>query len=202
MRRLHFFFFAVAALLAASYGASAEQGPGVRRFDFVPQESSVTFSASSTLHDFQGKAAALEGFAELDTDRPAETAAGRLVVRAKSMTTDDKWRDDAMAEALETERHPDITFVLKSARVLFLSDDRMRGRLALAGDLSIHGVTKAVEIMAIVAWTGAKIEIMGSKELSLADYGIHPKSFLFLKVHDKVVVSFDVVGREKPATLP
>ena len=174
-----------------------QQRQGIRHFDFLPQENTIVFLAGSTLHSFHGRVTESEGFAERDVEHLGETASGVLTVKVKSMTTDHKARDAAMLESLEEEKYPFIVFSVKGATVSSLSEDKLKARIALMGELNLHGVRKVMEIPAEVTWADTKIYIKGKKELSLKDFRINPASFLFLKVKDKVVVEFDMVGKEK-----
>lgn len=171
------------------------QGLGIRHFDFVPQESTIVFHAASTLHSFQGSAGNAEGFAEVDIEHLGETAAGVLRVRVKSMTTGHKARDEAMLESLKEEKYPVIAFSVKHVAVSSFSEDKLKAMIELTGELNLHGVKKVIAIPAEVTWSDAKIFIKGKKELFLKDFRIAPASFLFIKVKDKVVVEFDIVGK-------
>ncbi len=174
-----------------------QQGPGIRHFDFVPQESTIVFLAGSTLHSFHGRAEDVEGFAEGDVEHLGETVAGVLKVKVKGMATGYKARDESMLLSLEEEKYPFIVFSVKRAAVSSLSEDKSRARIELKGELNLHGVKKEIEIPAEVTWADTRISIKGKKELSLKDFRINPASFLFFKVKDKVVVEFDMVGKEK-----
>lgn len=189
--------FALILYLAAHPVHAQRQVPGVRHFDFVPQESTIVFLAGSTLHSFHGTAKDAEGFAEGDMEHLGETAAGVLKVKVKSMATGYKARDESMMESLEEEKYPFIVFSVKRAAVSSLSEDKLRARIELTGELNLHGVKREIEIPAEVTWADTRIYIRGKKELSLKDFGINPASFLFLRVKDKAVVEFDMVGKEK-----
>lgn len=173
-----------------------QQGPGIRHFDFVPQEGRIVFLVDSTLHSFQGKVKDAEGFAEWNMDDRGETAAGVLKFKVQSMTTDYKARDEAMRESFEAEKYPFIVFSVKRAVISSLAEAE-KARIELTGELDLHGVKKEIEIPAEATWTNTRIYIKGQKELSLKDFRISPASFLFFKVKDTVVVKFDLVGAEK-----
>jgi polyisoprenoid-binding protein YceI len=188
---------ALTVFVAAHPVYAQQQGPGIRHFDFVPEESTIVFLAGSTLHSFHGRAKDAEGFAEGDMEHLGETGAGVLKVKVKSMTTGYKMRDEPMIESLEEEKYPFIVFSVKRAAVSSLSEDKLRARIVLTGELNLHGVTKEIEIPAEVTWVDTRMHLKGKKELSLKDFRINPASFLFFKVKDNVVVEFDMVGKEK-----
>jgi hypothetical protein len=53
------------------------------------------------------------------------------------------------------------------------------------GDPTLHGVTKSVRIPIQAQWTGSRIEVVGSYDVALADYGITPPTgFLVLSIAD------------------
>ena len=125
-----------------------------------------------------------------------ETAAGVLKVKVKAMATGNKGRDESMMESFEEKKYPFIVFSVKRASVSSLSEDKLRARIELKGELSLHGVTREIEIPAEVTWADTRISIKGEKELSLKDFRINPASFLFFRVKDKVVVEFDMEAKK------
>jgi polyisoprenoid-binding protein YceI len=53
------------------------------------------------------------------------------------------------------------------------------------GDLTVHGVTRQVEVPVQAQWTGSRIEVVASLDVALADYGITPPTgFLVLSIAD------------------
>jgi polyisoprenoid-binding protein YceI len=53
------------------------------------------------------------------------------------------------------------------------------------GKLTLHGVTRDVQIPLKAKWSGSVIQIAGSTEIVFADYGIQkPTSFVVLSIAD------------------
>ncbi len=88
---------------------------------------------------------------------------------------------------LETKKFPEITF--RSSHVQKLAD----GQWKVDGDLSLHGVTKAVSLavkQAGESWTTHTV-------LKQTDFGIKPISIGggMIKVKDEVVIDFQIFAR-------
>ena len=166
----------------------------IQRFDFIPEQSRITFFMQSTLHDFDGIAKEFDGFAEGDIEHIAETGKGSLKIKVKSMTTNHQKRDEYMMGDMEEGKYFFITFFLKSAKPSYVSEDKSKARLEITGDLEIHGTKKEVGIPVDVMTVDGRIHIIGQKEISLKDFKVKPTSFLFLRVKDKMVIKFDIAG--------
>jgi polyisoprenoid-binding protein YceI len=90
-------------------------------------------------------------------------------------------RDDG----LETNSFPTATFRL--TQPISLPSAPVIGEAVEAqatGDLTIHGVTRNVTIPIQARWSGDVIDIAGSLEVVLADYGMTPPSRQFVSVAD------------------
>jgi polyisoprenoid-binding protein YceI len=108
------------------------------------------------------------------------SVAGRTVSTADvtadvtALTSDQARRDSAIRErGLETERFPQATFRLTAP--VTLPSDPVRGRtyhLDTTGDLTLHGVTRSVQVPLDARWSGATISVAGSAPVTLADYGM------------------------------
>jgi polyisoprenoid-binding protein YceI len=101
-----------------------------------------------------------EGSAHIDGDQP-ENSSARVTIQAKSIDTRNKQRDDHLRsnDFLDMDNHPEITFV--STAVKALGDDRF----TVSGDLTIRGVTKAVDID--FEYTGTATDPFGNQRLGL-----------------------------------
>jgi polyisoprenoid-binding protein YceI len=93
-----------------------------------------------------------------------------------TLRSDRDMRDNALRRrGLETEAYPTATFELTDA--IEVGDAPETGgtiEKAASGELTIHGVTKEVEVPIQAKWTGETIEIAASYDVALADYDIEP----------------------------
>ena len=94
------------------------------------------------------------------------------------LKSDQSRRDDYIrTRGLETNTFGTATFVL--AEPIALPADLPAGQsfdLNAVGDLTIHGVTKRVELPLKAQWDGKVIDIAGGVTIVMADYGMDPPS--------------------------
>lgn len=95
--------------------------------------------------------------------------------------------DKKMHSALKLEQHPEVTFVLKGI-------DQADG-LSLKGELTIAGVSKAVDVKAEISAENKGYRVKGAQEIILQDYGMEPPTAMFgqIVVGDKVTVDFNLI---------
>jgi polyisoprenoid-binding protein YceI len=103
-----------------------------------------------------------------------------------ALTTDDSRRDGRARDALGTRSFPSATFVLTSP--IDLGDAATTGAktsVTATGDLTVHGVTKSVEIPLEAQLTGDTIVVIGSLDVVFSDFGVTvPTSRIVLSVDD------------------
>jgi polyisoprenoid-binding protein YceI len=104
----------------------------------------------------------------------AQLTAGTLAVDTTTITSDEGRRDNRLrSEGLQTDQFPTATFVVTqpvdvpSAALAGTATDIM-----LVGDLTLHGVTKSVQIPAQAQLTDGRIQVAGSLTFALADFDI------------------------------
>jgi polyisoprenoid-binding protein YceI len=100
--------------------------------------------------------------------------AGTLTVDTTSITSNESRRDNRLrTEGLETDTYPTATFTLtKAVEVPAAALSGTASDLTLTGDLTLHGVTKSVEIPAQAQLVNGTIQVAGSLAFPLADYSI------------------------------
>jgi len=109
-----------------------------------------------------------------ETGDGARLTAGTLTVDTTTITSDESRRDNRLrSEGLQTDRFPTATFVVTqpvdvpAAAIAGTATD-----ITLVGDLTLHGVTKAVEIPAQAQYTDGRIQVAGSLTFPLSDFDI------------------------------
>jgi polyisoprenoid-binding protein YceI len=145
----------------------------------------------------------VSGEVEYDPEAPA-TSSLRLVVAAGSLAVTDGVSDKDRREieratredVLETDKSPEITYECPSSRITVNGPTQ----LTLAGDLTLHGVTRPQTVSVRVFLMGETLRGQGEAVVRQSEYDIKPVSAMagMLKVKDEVKLTFDVVARAVP----
>jgi len=143
-----------------------------------------------------------EGEAEFDPAAP-NAASVWMKARADSLVViDDMSEKDrreiervTREELLEASRYPEVVF--RSASVAPRQAAEGRYQAPVAGDLSLHGVTRELAIDATALVEGDELRAQGGFTLRLTDFNIRPISVAggLLKLKDEVQLSFDILAR-------
>jgi polyisoprenoid-binding protein YceI len=128
------------------------------------------------------------------------TVAGSSIpaVEIKADTTklksDETRRDSAIGtRGLETQKFPEATFKLTTPITLPsppVKDQEVS--VTATGDLTLHGVTKSVQVPLKAKWTGPTITVAGSTSIAFADYKISPIEISILKTDDNGVLELQL----------
>ena len=174
------------ALALAAWSGAATADP--LRFRVQPEASEVGFKATSRFMNANGRFARFKGDVVVDP-KDATTAKVRVTVEAASIDTGIGMRDNHLRseDFLDVNRFPTVTF--ESERV------EMAGRRAtVMGRLTIHGVTREIEVPVDIQMSETALVATGQFVLHRRDYGINYESF-FLPVGNDVRVTFTFRAR-------
>ncbi len=121
--------------------------------------------------------------------------AGEITADLTTLRSDESNRDRQLSrQALETGQFPSASFVLTAP--VDLGSVPAEGEtvdVTLPGDLTLHGVTRAVEVPAQARLQGGVITVVGSLPIAFADYDIEkPQSMVVLTVEDNGTLEFQV----------
>ena len=114
-------------------------------------------------------------------------ASVEITANLVALESDDDRRDGQLRrQALETDAFPEATFRLTSPIELDTAPVDGESISATAtGELTLHGVTKTVEIPIEARLSGDVVTVVGSIDIMFADYDIdQPTSFLVLSIED------------------
>ena len=117
-----------------------------------------------------------------------------------SLKSDDNRRDGQLQrQALETARFPQATFKLTSPIQLSAAPADGRTITATAtGELTLHGVTKTVQVPIEARLSGDVVTVVGSLEIQFADYSVdQPTSFAVLSIEDHGTMEFQLHFRHQ-----
>lgn len=118
-----------------------------------------------------------------------------IEVDVTTITTNESRRDNKVQQALETSQFPTATFSL--TQPIELGPDAANGdavSVTGVGDLTVHGVTQAVEIPIEAKLVGDTIVMTASTEITFSDYGVTvPESPIVLSVDDVGVLELQLL---------
>jgi len=121
--------------------------------------------------------------------------AAEFDIDLRTITTNESRRDDRVQEALETDQFPAATFTLTAP--VDLGPDPQSGadiEVTAAGNFTVHGVTKAVQVPLQARLVGDTIVVVGSFDVLFSDYGVEvPRAAIVLSVDDKGVVEVQML---------
>jgi polyisoprenoid-binding protein YceI len=128
-------------------GAAAQAAPTTWKID--PNHSRVTFSIRHIFSKVPGTFDSFSGTIQYDADNPS-AASTRVEIDPKSVNTNVQRRDNDLRgpDFFDAEKYPTITFVSTGVK------DLGNGSLEVAGNLSLHGVTKPVTLKTTLLGSG------------------------------------------------
>ena len=118
-----------------------------------------------------------------------------FTVDMTSLASDRPMRDNRLRrDGIQTDVYPTSTF--KLTQPVALPADATSGTpfdVTLHGDLTLHGVTKTVDIPAKAQLNGSEIQVVGSLSFPFSDYQINaPNIGGFVAVQDQGTLEFQV----------
>ena len=119
-----------------------------------------------------------------------------IEVDLTALVSDDSRRDGALRrQALETNTYPTTTFTLTEPIPIDAAPAEGETLSVTAtGDLTLHGVTREVQIPMEGQLVGDRVAVVGSLEIVFADYDMDPPSaFIVLEVDDHGIMEFQLV---------
>jgi polyisoprenoid-binding protein YceI len=151
----------------------------------------LSFDGRATAGDFVGTTTTVSGQV---TGAP-ELAGVRGWVEApvKTLKTGDGKRDKDLNKSMESDKYPVLRFDL--ARVSRNEDAGNSPGVMLHGKLTIHGVSREVDLPATIQFSGSTARVRTDFPLNLKDYRIGGLSKLLgmLKMYEDIQVHGDIV---------
>ena len=119
-----------------------------------------------------------------------------IEVDLTALVSDDSRRDGALRrQALETNAYPTTTFTLTEP--IPIDSAPAEGEtlsVTATGDLTLHGVTREVQIPMEGQLVGDRVAVVGSIEIVFADYDMDsPSAFIVLAIDDHGIMEFQLV---------
>ncbi len=119
-----------------------------------------------------------------------------IEVDLTALTSDDSRRDGALRrQALETNTYPSTTFTLTEPIPIDAAPAEGETLSVTAtGDLTLHGITREVQIPMEGQLVGDRVAVVGSLEIVFADYDMDtPSAFIVLAIDDHGIMEFQLV---------
>jgi polyisoprenoid-binding protein YceI len=127
----------------------------------------------------------------------AQLTEGEITIDTTTIASDEGRRDNRLrTEGLQTDQYPTATFTLtQPVDVPATAVAGTATDVTLVGDLTLHGVTKSVEIPAQAVLANGQIQVAGSLTFPLADFGITAPNVggFILSIADEGALEFVVV---------
>ena len=162
-----------------------------------PTHSTVEFSVRHLMiSTVKGRFGQVEGTIVIDETDPAASTA-EITIPVASIDTRESQRDAHLrsADFFDADKHPTITF--RSSGVQNVSADRF----TLAGDLTLHGVTRPVTLDVVSEgrgrdpWGGERAGYSATTKIKRSDFGLTWNQLLEtggLAVSDDVKITLDI----------
>ena len=167
--------------------------------DAVLESGTLSFLGHATVGDFVGVTTNVAG--AIIGGRDYSVTRGWVEAPVRTLLTGNDHRDRDLRASMDVGRYPMMRFDLNGATFvaspLGAADSTA---LVLHGALSIHGVTRNVDLPATARRSGEKTSITVRFPLSLADYEIGglTKMFGLLRMQNQIEVRVDLVFVDTP----
>lgn len=156
------------------------------RLQFSPEESTMSISGTSTIHDWTCEVEAVNGWAEVEA---GAFTAGAVTVKVEDIECGKRIMNRKLRDALKGDDHPEITFTPSA----FEAAD---GAWTAQGTLDVAGASQDVTV-GFSSSDADPQHITGSVELSLEALGVDRPTAVMgtIKTGDLITITFDVSAR-------
>ena len=123
-----------------------------------------------------------------------------VTANLQTLKSDDNRRDGQLQrQAIQSSQFPEATFKLTSPVELgTLPTDGQTITATATGELTLHGVTRTVDVPIEARLSGDVVTVAGSIAIQFADYDIErPTSFVVLSIEDHGVMEFQLHFRHQ-----
>jgi polyisoprenoid-binding protein YceI len=139
-----------------------------------------------------GRSSAVTGTMEVAGDR---VEAVKIEADLTQLTSDEARRDNAIRQrGLESDRYPTASFELTEPVQLDgapVAGEEVKG--TGKGRLTVHGVTRDVELGLTGRWSGSTIQVVGQLPVKMSDFQIRaPRFGPVVSIEDSLTVDFNL----------
>lgn len=163
-------------------------------FNLNNQASKLTISGTSSLHDWDIIAEQQKGQIVLNISNELKIEKLTLEVTAESLKSGKGAMDKNTYKALNTSKHKSINFQLTDVKQIKMSENDSYN-IEMAGNLTIAGVTKKLNLQLDMQVASDKVTLNGKKAFKMTDFGIKPPKALLgtITTGDEVTITFNTV---------
>ncbi len=162
-------------------------------------ESTLSVEGTSTIHDWSCEVESFSGEVSLSTtdDGPLDAVANtRLTVPIESFECGKNTMNRKLREAFKADDHPELTFESDEI-ILAAQSSGSPSQLTVRGDLTMAGVTQAIEVTAEGSPTAdGRYRFTGQHELDMTNYEMDPPTAVFgtIRTGEVVTVNFEILA--------
>ncbi len=169
----------------------------------VTDETTMTVSGTSTLHDWTSTVNQVKGFVEVNEGFGKNGKMGKddvinlvnIVVPVDSIISPrGATMDKKTYNALKSEEHPEIIFNLQNSKISGVNGASFT--VDAEGELTVAGVTKQIAFpVEGKLLNGDKISFSGSYKLNMTEYDMEPPSAMFGQIvtGEEVEIKFELI---------
>lgn len=156
-------------------------------------KSSMSFTGTSTLHDWEIVVNEFDGFAEISGAEPQlDIAKGKLNIKVKSFKSHKSSMDNVVFDAMKADKYPNIVFdYLKTVK-----SEVKNGKafITAKGNLTIAGTTREIQLEMTGTQMGTSYQMSGVKSFKMSEFNIEPPSFMFgtVKSGDEIKIKYSI----------
>ena len=172
---------------------------GSAALEIVPTASAVLIEARSSVGKISFGTTEITGQfrGRVVDERLDSLLEGSAVVPVASLTSGSALYDNELRTRMNAQRFPEFGASLGSV------SDLGSGRLAVKGDLTIHGTTRPQDCTAVVEVTERDpdcfaVVLSGTAVVDMRDYDIKLPSILMLRIYPDVTVRFRITAASAP----
>lgn len=152
----------------------------------VEGKSKITYYGYHFAHNWQGHSNNISGSIHYNSTNKAVNSCS-LRVNLSTFDSGNSNRDSNMLTNLNAFVYPDVVFV--SSSISIKGEDAF-----IKGRLTLHGVTKEVDVTAKLILADRFIA-SGTFEILLSDFGIERPALLFQKIKDEMRIEYMIIGK-------
>jgi len=172
----------------------------VARYAVVPERSSISIEARSSVGPIHWRAVGPTGWIEMlvsgSTVETEPTPSARLELAIESLSSGNALYDAELQRRIDARRYPRAVIELREVAAVGDSP-----RYQLQGDLTFHGVTREVRGTVSTQFTAnGGVRVDGEQIFDIRDFNVPSPTILMLKIFPDVRVRLDVEAQPVSAS--
>jgi polyisoprenoid-binding protein YceI len=187
------------AIPAARAGARVERAPATLRYTVAPDGNEARYRVREQLlhhdlpNDAVGRTSAITGSITIGANGIVDTAASKITIDVTALESDQDRRDGYVAHrTLETAQYPTVEFVPTSLSGAKLPLTGTEQSFDVAGNLTVHGVTRPTTWHVAAKRSGSDITGTGWTAFTFEDVQLaQPHVSILLSVADTIRLEYD-----------